>query len=139
MGVGGGMGVGDGSAVANPADNGIAVANPENNGAAVAKPENSGIAVAHNIVAHPENLLQPVRKPRDRPHYRNWRYKIWQQGAGYDFNVYTQRKLLEKIRYIHANPVRAALVETPEAWPWSSAADYAEAIPRHGVTVTFPF
>lgn len=79
---------------------------------------------------HPEGnvLLQPVREPRDQPHYRNWRYKIWQQGAGYDFNAYTPYKLQEKVAYIHANPVRAALAPSPEMYPWSSAANYRDRV-----------
>ena len=80
--------------------------------------------------------LQPARQPLDKPHYRNWRYKIWQKGAGYDFNVYTEHKILEKIRYIHANPVRAGLVEAPEAYPWSSASYYAGVEVRHPVAIT---
>jgi putative transposase len=78
-----------------------------------------------NAFTHPNTLLQPVREPIDQPHYRNWRYKIWQQGAGYDFNVYTPNKLLEKVAYIHANPVRAGLVAQAEDYPWSSAVNYA--------------
>ena len=31
---------------------------------------------------------------------------------------------LELTRYIHLNPVRAMVVERPEAWPWSSYPDY---------------
>ena len=42
----------------------------------------------------------------------------------YDFNVFTQDKRIEKLRYMHRNPARRALVETPEAWPWSSFAHY---------------
>jgi len=38
----------------------------------------------------------------------------------YDFNVYTQEKLIEKLKYIHANPVRRGLVDHPAAWIWSS-------------------
>ena len=34
-----------------------------------------GTAVAHPN--YPNTLLQPVREPADRPHCRNWRYKIW--------------------------------------------------------------
>ena len=78
-----------------------------------------------SAVAYPkEPALQPIREPRDQPHYRNWRYKIWQQGAGYDFNVYTPRKLQEKVAYIHANPIRTGLASSPEAYPWSSATNY---------------
>jgi putative transposase len=92
---------------------------------------------------HPGTLLQSVRKPADRPHHRNWRYKIWQQGAGYDFNVYAPHKLVEKVAYIHANPVRAGLAANPGDYPWSSAVNYAgvgEGIafghPGHPVQIT---
>jgi putative transposase len=100
-----------------------------------------GSAVAHPN--YPNTLLQPVREPIDQPHYRNWRYKIWQQGAGYDFNVYTPNKLLEKVAYIHANPVRAGLVAQAEDYPWSSAINYAGVAegnafgyPSHPVQIT---
>jgi hypothetical protein len=32
---------------------------------------------------------------------------------------------VEKLRYIHRNPVRAGLVARPEDWPWSSLRHYA--------------
>jgi putative transposase len=38
----------------------------------------------------------------------------------YDFNVFTRPKFIEKLRYIHRNPVKRGLVEKPEDWPWSS-------------------
>ena len=88
-------------------------------------------------VAYPGTVrLQPARQPVSKPHYRNWRYKIWQKGAGYDFNIYTKDKLLEKATYIHANPVRAGLVTAPEEYPWSSASYYASAEIRHPVAIT---
>ena len=37
----------------------------------------------------------------------------------YDFNVWTEHKRVEKLRYIHRNPVKRGLV-SPEHWPWSS-------------------
>jgi putative transposase len=42
----------------------------------------------------------------------------------YDFNVFTRRKRIEKLRYIHRNPVRRGLVEHPEDWTWSSYRHY---------------
>ena len=48
---------------------------------------------------------------------------FWQPRY-YDFNVFTQRKYLEKLRYIHRNPVKRGLVESPELWRWSSYRDY---------------
>jgi putative transposase len=38
----------------------------------------------------------------------------------YDFNVYTESKRVEKLRYIHRNPVTRGLVTSPEDWKWSS-------------------
>jgi putative transposase len=38
----------------------------------------------------------------------------------YDFNVWTERKRIEKLRYIHRNPVKRGLVASPEQWLWSS-------------------
>jgi putative transposase len=42
------------------------------------------------------------------------------QAQYYDFNVYTRAKRVEKLQYIHANPVKRGLVEKPEDWVWSS-------------------
>ena len=49
---------------------------------------------------------------------------VWQSGY-YDFNLFTERKVEEKLAYMHQNPVRAGLVAKPEDWPWSSAGYYA--------------
>jgi len=38
----------------------------------------------------------------------------------YDFNVYRERKRIEKLRYIHRNPVERGLVMEPDQWSWSS-------------------
>ena len=38
----------------------------------------------------------------------------------YDFNVWTENKCVEKLRYLHRNPVKRGLVERPEDWAWSS-------------------
>jgi len=39
---------------------------------------------------------------------------------GYDFNVHMETTLLEKLNYMHANPLRRGLVERAEDWLWSS-------------------
>ncbi len=46
------------------------------------------------------------------------------QARYYDFNVITDRKRVEKLRYIHRNPVTRGLVSAPEDWPWSSYRHY---------------
>ena len=42
------------------------------------------------------------------------------QARFYDFNVWTEKKRIEKLRYIHRNPVKRGLVESPDQWKWSS-------------------
>ena len=47
------------------------------------------------------------------------------QARYYDFNVFTEEKRVEKLRYMHRNPVQRGLVQKPEDWPWSSFRHYA--------------
>ncbi len=46
----------------------------------------------------------------------------------YDFNVFSERKRIEKLRYMHRNPVARGLVEKPEDWAWSSFRHYATGV-----------
>ncbi len=48
---------------------------------------------------------------------------LWEKRY-HDFNVHTDRKWREKLRYIHRNPVVRGLVESPEDWSWSSFRHY---------------
>lgn len=48
---------------------------------------------------------------------------IWQKRF-YDFNVWTEHKRIEKLRYMHRNPVKRGLVASPELWRWSSFRTY---------------
>jgi putative transposase len=47
------------------------------------------------------------------------------QARYYDFNVPTRAKHLEKLHYMHRNPVVRGLVAKPEDWTWSSYRHYA--------------
>src|SRR6266481_738704 len=49
---------------------------------------------------------------------------FWQRRF-YDFNLWSDHKRIEKLRYMHRNPVRRGLVLEPEQWPWSSFRFYA--------------
>ena len=42
----------------------------------------------------------------------------------YDFNVHSEAKRTEKLRYMHRNPVTRGLVRRPEEWKWSSFRHY---------------
>jgi putative transposase len=48
---------------------------------------------------------------------------FWQRRF-YDFNVWSAKKLREKLDYMHANPVKRKLVVHPKDWPWSSWSHY---------------
>jgi putative transposase len=48
---------------------------------------------------------------------------VWQKRF-YDFNVWSERKRIEKLRYMHRNPVKRGLVEQPDQWRWSSFRSY---------------
>jgi REP-associated tyrosine transposase len=53
----------------------------------------------------------------DNPHFWQKRY--------YDFNVRNHPQFVEKLRYIHRNPVKKELCARPEDWIWSSFRHYA--------------
>lgn len=59
--------------------------------------------------------------------YFNWRHKrvghVF-QGRYKAILVDSDSYLLQLVRYIHMNPVRAQLVDDPAAWPWSSHRAY---------------
>jgi putative transposase len=49
---------------------------------------------------------------------------FWQKRY-YDFNVRNHAQFVEKLHYIHWNPVKKGLCERPEDWPWSSFLHHA--------------
>ena len=49
---------------------------------------------------------------------------VWQRRF-YDFNVWSDRKRIEKLNYMHRNPVARGLVQEAEQRPWSSYRSYA--------------
>ncbi len=72
--------------------------------------------------------LLPRRKrqdPRQRMLFEDAiRIPFW-QARFYDFNVWTARKRVEKLHYMHKNPVKRGLVTEPEDWCWSSCRFYS--------------
>jgi putative transposase len=49
---------------------------------------------------------------------------FWQKRY-YDLNIRDYPQFVEKVRYIHRNPVKAGLCERPEDWEWSIFRHYA--------------
>ena len=81
----------------------------------------------HLLVSEPERgtlarALQAVKQSVARRLIAG-RAHFW-QARYYDFNVWTKRKRIEKLRYMHRNPVKRGLVDKPEDWPWSSFRHY---------------
>jgi hypothetical protein len=56
--------------------------------------------------------------------------RFWQRRF-YDFNVWSLKKRVEKLHYVHMNPLKRKLVDHPKGWPWSSFSFYAN--PKHGL------
>ncbi len=76
---------------------------PEHVHRLVSEAERSSLAVA----------LQMLRQVSSRKlHDRAGGNAFWQKRY-YDFNVWSERKRVEKLRYMHRNPVKRGLVEKP--------------------------
>ena len=104
----------------------------------VVMPEHIHLLVTEPEIGNPSTVMQvlkqrtarallPKRKRRD-PRQRELfgeevRRAFW-QARFYDFNVWTTKKRIEKLRYMHRNPVKRGLVDTPELWHWSSYRSY---------------
>lgn len=60
-----------------------------------------------------------------KQHKRNTTYQFWTHD-NHPIEIYTHEFMLQKLKYIHDNPVRAGIVESPEDYLYSSARNYAE-------------
>jgi putative transposase len=87
---------------------------PEHVHLLLSEPERSSLAVGLQMLKQvvSQKLNEHATKPFWQPRY-------------YDFNVYREQKLMEKLDYVHRNPVQRGLVRRPEDWAWSSARHYA--------------
>jgi putative transposase len=77
----------------------------------------------HQLVSEPEQgtlaqALQAVKQSVARRLIGGGEH-FW-QARYYDFNVWSAAKRIEKLRYMHRNPVTRGLVSRPEDWDWSS-------------------
>ena len=87
---------------------------PEHVHLLVGEPQRSSLSIALQVLKQ-----QTSRKLKVRGAVRFW------QRRYYDFNVWSEEKRIEKLRYMHRNPVKRGLVEKPEQWAWSSFRHYA--------------
>jgi len=101
----------------------------------VVMPEHTHLLITEPEVGTPSTVMQVLKQrsarallpkkkradPRQRTLFRDEavRRPFW-QARFYDFNVWTTKKRVEKLRYMHRNPVKRGLVNSPEQWRWSS-------------------
>ncbi len=51
--------------------------------------------------------------------------RFWQRPF-FDFNVWSLKKRVEKLEYMHMNPVKRGLVAHPKEWSWNSFSFYSK-------------
>lgn len=90
---------------------------PEHVHLLITEPERAPLSVALQMLK--QNVSRQLRHPEGGP--------FWLERH-YDFNVWTEKKRIEKLRYMHRNPVCRGLVAQPEDWVWSSFRHYASGI-----------
>jgi len=100
----------------------------------VVMPEHIHLLITEPEVGTPSTIMQvlkqrtahallPKRKrrdPRRRLLFGDEPKRAFWQDRFYDFNVWSTKKRVEKLRYMHRNPVKRGLVDSPELWAWSS-------------------
>jgi len=110
----------------------------------VVMPEHFHLLMGEPKVGTPSLVLQVLkqrvsRKLRQRMRQRksvsSSQLRLWNESpdAGlrslwerrfYDFNVWSRKKKIEKLNYMHMNPVKRGLVAHPKDWRWSTFASY---------------
>ena len=95
--------------------------------------ESAAVPPAKIVQVFKQRVSRRIRgKKRSRKNQLSLRFpeppanlrRFWQRRY-YDFNVYSRKKLWEKLHYMHANPLEERLVQHPRDWPWSSWSNYA--------------
>ena len=66
------------------------------------------------------NQSTSLAKLRHQERERNYRYSLWQTEKNV-LPIFSEGMFMEKVNYIHQNPVRAGLVESAWDYRWSSA------------------
>jgi len=70
------------------------------------------------------NLFKYYKKK----HKKESEHQVWQEGF-HPQQIQHNEMLLQKIEYIHYNPVKRGIIEKPEHWVYSSARDYISGQP----------
>lgn len=87
---------------------------PEHVHLLVSEPERTPLCTAIQMLK--QNVARTLPRPVANGPFWQTRY--------YDFNIWSEEKRIEKLRYMHRNPVKRGLVERPGDWSWSSFRHY---------------
>src|SRR5579864_6438409 len=92
----------------------------------VVMPEHIHLLISEPLIGDPSKVIQAVKLSVSRRLAIGGEFsgRFW-QSRFYDFNLWSQRKEVKKLKYMHRNPVVRGLVASPEDWRWSSYRSYA--------------
>ena len=90
---------------------------PEHVHLLLSEPERAKLSVALQMLE--QNVARRLRTPEGG---------LFWLPRYYDFNVRNEAKRIEKLRYIHRNPVQRGLVRSPGNWAWSSFRHYMSGV-----------
>ena len=95
---------------------------PEHVQLLVSEPERSSLATAMQLLK--QNSSRQARKPRNSDQQELFTKSEIRCPLGqkryYDCNLRTAKKRMEKLKYMHCNPVKRGLCTAPEDWKWST-------------------
>jgi putative transposase len=99
---------------------------PEHVHLLISEPLISEPMISEAWIGDPSKIIQAVKLSVSRRLAIGGEFsgRFW-QSRFYDFNLWGQQKEVEKLKYMHRNPVVRGLVTSPEDWRWSSYRSYA--------------
>src|SRR5579862_3548069 len=104
----------------------------------VVMPEHIHLLISEPKIGTPTTVMQVLKqrvsrslRPKSRAQRNPNQLALWRavhtdmprrfwQRRFYDFNVWSWKKKIEKLNYMHMNPVERGLVTHPKTWAWSS-------------------
>jgi putative transposase len=102
----------------------------------VVMPEHVHLLIGESKKANPSVVVQVLKqrvsrrlRGRSRGRSSAGQLSLWKDAAVhrsfwqrrfYDFNVWSRKKRIEKLNYMHMNPVKRGLVTDAKLWAWSS-------------------
>ena len=107
----------------------------------VVMPEHVHLLIGQPAKGTPSTVMQVLKQRVSRRLRRKRRLRVGQLELGFDggeelparfwqrrffdFNVWSLKKRVEKLEYMHMNPVKRGLVAHPKDWQWSSFSFYS--------------